>query len=81
MSVLYWPSGEPKSRMKSRGGLVSYTIVRAGESAYRWAAAGRQWSATVYASLGEAKSAAEADYFRVVQRAALALKADGKHVY
>lgn len=81
MAVLFWPTGEPRSRMNSKGGLVQYCIVKCGADAYRWGASKGQWSGIVYQTLQDAKDACELDYFRAIQRAALGLRADGREVY
>lgn len=74
---LWWPAGEPRTRIMSKGGLLEYCIVRVQskpEPLYRWARSKRPWSTTVYPTLGSAKAACLSDYKREIYAAAQRLR-------
>ncbi len=73
---LFWPVGEPRTRMRSKGGLIEYCIVKVQSDPplYRWARARRPWS-DILLTLDSAKQAALKDYKREIFAAADRLRA------
>ena len=84
MGILYWPAGEPNTRIKSSGGLIRYTIVRvqsSPQSLYRWGREGGPGWSGIFYGLSDTKQAAEDDYFLCIQAVANKLRANGRPVY